>query len=598
MGVTFYQILDRSGTLVAIHQRKDNPDGAKDVLWRRPDGTAGLNGTPVESLPLYGIHRLDGWPEGESVVVTEGEKAADALTAIGIPAVGTVTGAATAPSADVLADLAGRSVIVWPDNDKPGREHMERVAERLDELAVVGWLDWPDAPDKGDAADYLTDGRTADDVRTLLATAHAAPSATPQPSAAPVEVPWPAPLAAEAMHGLAGRFVASVAPWSEADPAAILFGALSMFGALVGPSVHAMAGDAEHPARLNVLVVGPTGKGRKDTAARPSRRLVDLADADFAARIVDGLSSGEGVIYAVRDPVEKVVQVGKGADKHLEQQVVDEGVDDKRLLVRESEFASVLRVSQRDGNILSAVVRKAWESGELRTLTRNNPVTATGAHVVVAGNITRDELLRYLDRTEIASGFMNRFLVCAARRAQVLPDGEGVPAELLAPLGAELRTVVAWARESRLLRRDDGARAIWHAVYERLSDGAPGMYGAATNRAEAQVLRLSVLYAILDRSPVITGEHLMAALAVWQYAADSARWVFGDAIGDPTADAILAALRTRGGMDRTDIRDLFGRHVERSRIEQALVALESYGRIRRGKDTATGGRPRETWHVV
>jgi len=47
---------------------------------------------------------------------------------------------------------------------------------------------------------------------------------------------------------------------------------------------------------------------------------------------------------------------------------------------------------------------------------------------------------------------MNRFLLCAARRAQVLPDGEGVPDAALVPLAEELRDVVDWAREPRLLR--------------------------------------------------------------------------------------------------------------------------------------------------
>jgi hypothetical protein len=404
--------------------------------------------------------------------------------------------------------------------------------------------------------------------------------------------PWPDPLAPEAYHGLAGRFVQAVTPHSAADPAAILMQGLSMIGCLVGDRVHATAGDAPHPARLNVLTVGPTGKGRNDTAGRPARRLVAFADPSFAERIVEGLSSGEGIIWAVRDPVEKLVQVGKGADRHPELEVVDEGVTDKRLMVRESEFAQALRVSQRDGNILSPVVRRAWESGDLRTLTRNNPVCATGAHVVIAGNITRDELLRYLDRTEVASGFMNRFLLCAAKRAQVLPDGEGVPDGELAPIVLELREIVAWAQEPRLLRRDERASAVWHAIYPRLSDGQPGLFGAATNRAEAQVLRLSVLYAILDRSPVITGPQLMAALAVWQYASASARWIFGDALDDPIADAILAALRTRGSLTRTAIGELFGRHVERARIEQALVTLESLSRARRtqeGHGWTTGG---------
>jgi hypothetical protein len=95
----------------------------------------------------------------------------------------------------------------------------------------------------------------------------------------------------------------------------------------------------------------------------------------------------------------------------------------------------------------------------------------------------------------------------------------------------------------RRLRRDAEATAIWQDVYPSLSEGAPGLFGAATSRAEAQVLRLSVLYAALDRSAVITADHLLAALAVWRYAEESARWIFGDATGDPTADTIIGALR-------------------------------------------------------
>jgi hypothetical protein len=89
----------------------------------------------------------------------------------------------------------------------------------------------------------------------------------------------------------------------------------------------------------------------------------------------------------------------------------------------------------------------------------------------------------------------------------------------------------------------------------------------------------------------------MAALAVWRYAADSARWVFGDAMGDEIADAIMAAIRIRGSMDRTDIGALFARHVARDRIERALVALETADRIRRDAEP-TGGRPREVWHAA
>ena len=122
------------------------------------------------------------------------------------------------------------------------------------------------------------------------------------------------------------------------------------------------------------------------------------------------------------------------------------------------------------------------------------------------------------------------------------------------------------------------------------------MFGAATNRAEAQVLRLSVFYAILDCSTAVRAEHLLAALAVWRYAEQSARWIFGDAVGDPVADTILAALRQQP-MSRNDLYNLFGRNVSRSRIEQALGLLARLGLAAPSTEPSDGPRPREVWRA-
>lgn len=93
---------------------------------------------------------------------------------------------------------------------------------------------------------------------------------------------------------------------------------------------------------------------------------------------------------------------------------------------------------------------------------------------------------------------------------------------------------------------------------------------------------------------MVTAEHLLAALALWDYCAASARRIFGDALGDPAADRVLAALRASGPLDRTQINELFGRHLPGSRLEQALAALLAAGRARTWKEQ-TGGRPRSMW---
>src|SRR5207249_3776293 len=180
------------------------------------------------------------------------------------------------------------------------------------------------------------------------------------------------------------------------------------------------------------------------------------------------------------------------------------------LWVTESEFATVLRVAQREGNTITAIARRAWDHDILQSMTRNSPAVATGAHIVITGHVTREELRRYLDRTELASGFANRFLWFAVTRGQLLPDGERVPDEVIARLAKKLQRVWKWAQTPRRLQRDAAARQLWHEVYADLSAGKPGLLGAATSRAEAQVLRLSVIYAILDCPEVITVDHLHA----------------------------------------------------------------------------------------
>jgi hypothetical protein len=137
----------------------------------------------------------------------------------------------------------------------------------------------------------------------------------------------------------------------------------------------------------------------------------------------------------------------------------------------------------------------------------------------------------------------------------------------------------------------------WEEVYGPLSEGKGGMFGAVTGRSEAQVRRLAALYAVLDESDEIEPQHLEAALALWQYAEDSARYIFGDATGDPVADTIYAALKGAGtdGMSRTDISNLFKRHMSAERIGQALAFLLETGRAEPKQNTDTGGRPSEWW---
>ena len=428
-----------------------------------------------------------------------------------------------------------------------------------------------------------------------------APGNAPEGGDLPTTTPWPEPLAPEGFHGLAGELVAMLDPHTEADPVAVLLSFFVAFGGVVGRGPHFVADAAAHYTNLFAVLVGRTAKGRKGSSQAQVQRLLRTVDSDWALdRIQYGLSSGEGLIWAVRDPIAKHQPVRE--DNRVvdyEDVVEDPGVTDKRLLLVEPEFASTLRVMGRDGNTLSATIRQAWETGDLRILTKNSPGKATGAHISIIGHITRDEVLRHLDTTEAANGFANRFLWVCVKRSKLLPDGGRTDQVDFASFTRRLREAVDFARTVREMERDDDARDLWHQVYPQLSQEVPGLLGAVIGRAEPQAMRLACLYALLDQSPVVQREHLEAALAVWTYCEASARFIFGDTLGDPTADTILRALRqATNGLTRTEISDLFGRNRRASDISRALGRLLEAGLAICLPDAATGGRPAERWYAV
>lgn len=417
-----------------------------------------------------------------------------------------------------------------------------------------------------------------------------------RPAGSPTAREWPAPLDIAAYCGLAGEIVRAIEPHTEADSAALLVQVLIAFGALVGRGPHVRVEGDEHHTNLFAVLVGETAKARKGTSWGRVRQI--FSRVPYWPTEVSGLSTGEGLKFAVRDPTERVEHANKTGNTSRVQ--IDPGVADKRLLVVESEFAQVLRQGARAGNTLSATVRAAWDTGRLATLTKNDPVTATGAHVCIVGHITADELRAELTATDSANGFANRFIFSCARRSKVLPfGGEPIPDDVLAEFARRIMLVVETARRLGEVRMTAAAREAWADVYPTLSEGHRGLFGAVTARAEAQCLRLALTFALADSSDAIDRPHLLAALALWQRAEASGRYIFGSALGDPVADEILRALHVAGGegLTRTKIRDQFGRHQTAERIGTALDSL-SKRKLARPESQATEGRHSEVWRCV
>jgi hypothetical protein len=416
-----------------------------------------------------------------------------------------------------------------------------------------------------------------------------------KPEASGEGLPWPS-VAQDVHHGLAGEVVRNIEPHTESDPMAILVQYLSSFGNAIGRGPYYQVEGDRHFTNLFAVLVGQSSKARKGTAAGRIRQIFEVADPEWIRkRNHGGMSSGEGLIWQVRDPIKQWV---KGETGKSEREV-DPGVQDKRLMIFEPEFGGVLQVMQRQGNTLSRVIRDAWDRGDLDTLVKNAPARATGAHVSIVGHITDAELRKGLDRVSMANGYANRFLFVCVRRARVLPHGGSLPDETVRDLGNRTCLAIEEARKIGRVRMNQEARRAWERLYPTLSEGQPGLLGAILGRAEAQTVRLAVLYALLGRSAEIKPEHLRAAVALWEYCEASARYIFDELLGDRCADQILQALRHAGsaGMTRTKIRDMFQRHVKAAEIDEALTGLLRAGKARFGRHS-TGGAPVEVWLAI
>jgi hypothetical protein len=392
----------------------------------------------------------------------------------------------------------------------------------------------------------------------------------------PAHDPWPGPPAGAAFSGLVGELVSALAPASESDPVAILVQLLVGLGSLLGRGPHYRVGASRHHTNEFAVLVGPSGSGRKGSSWDLVETVLARLDADFVAgRVVAGLSSGEGLIWHVRDG-----QHGPDSDP--------------RLLVLEPELASVLKCCSRESNTLSPVLRSAWDGKSLQVITKHDPARASLAHVSVIGHITAPELVRHVSALEMANGFANRFVFICVRRSKLLPEGGELDEALLAPLLRRLAEALSHAAP-RPVRFDEAARALWWQRYFSLSTSAPGLLGAILGRAEAHTVRLALIYALIDGAPAITLSHLEAALALFDYAARSAAFIFGDSLGDRVADEIWQAIsRSPGGLTRSQIRDLFERNKSKAEIDAALGALRAAGRIEPSA-LAGHGRPAELW---
>ena len=175
-----------------------------------------------------------------------------------------------------------------------------------------------------------------------------------------------------AFHGLAGRYVKKIAPYTEADPKGILVHFFLAYGNAIGRKAHfSFSGDAHYAADF-ATIIDDTGFGRKNMAWKAARWIFCHAATGWVENCImpGGIGSGEALIVRLSNPSEK------------------------RVFMLESEFSRLLRVARRDNSIVSQILRMGWEEDTLYNATKKEVIVASGYRLSLIPHITPEELQR------------------------------------------------------------------------------------------------------------------------------------------------------------------------------------------------------------
>jgi len=577
-----------------VDGKKTRPQHMIKGQWR-----TGVNGRRFIPWRLPTLARAS---TDRTLHIVEGERCAHALTQAGALATTLPMGSSHSPERVLEADLAPLlrfgTLVLWPDNDEPGRAYMAAWGHRLidvglppDRLYVCD--PWAGMTTGYDVADYL-DRDTLDSLRAMprmpwvewiTPTPDEEVEADEDPFGNLAGIPWPDPLGAPAYHGILGEIVRAAEPDSEADPAGILAEMLARFAHMVGQGPHFRYGHTQHPACVWVLLAGDTAQGRKGTASDVARYYCHLAirlGDPGCCKPAEAFGSGEGVIDLLADKPDEPLA---------------EARERKRVLAMSSEFSTVLATAARKGSTLAQTLRQAWDNTPLTVKIRNSRLYASDYHLALIGHLTPADIDAFTNLTDFKSGSINRFLIFAVRRSKQLPLGGARDPDRDWALSNRLRDAVLYARSlgDQEISWSLSGQQAWVEAYASVTDTRPGLLGDILGRGAAQVTRLAVIYALADQCCEVDRIHVEAALEVWRYVCDSAAHLFGNRSEDSIQDNLLGILRIHypEHLTRTQIYRLYNCHQQANKIQAALSSLEAAGLITR-VDMGSGGGRRAT----
>ncbi len=409
--------------------------------------------------------------------------------------------------------------------------------------------------------------------------------------------PPPVPDTDAMLSGIIGEIARAGADGKEVHPVAIAAAALSWLSAEIGPDIYLPIGDPIHHVNLYTLHIGRSARGGKGESLglvnRIRNRIThDREDHPLGQVHTGGLSSREGLARAVHDGFKE------GKDDVP-------AVDDKRLWIVEAEFSNVLAQGKREGNTLLPALRDVWDGGSIQPLTKGRGMWSTRPHIALHGNITPGELQARIEAREINGGTFNRILMVWAERTSLVALPAATDTSVVADFARRIEDVIRWAkgtypttRNSRKASMTPEAAKLYSSLYPGLKRPHPAgdLVAAATERRAPICLRIALIHAVLEKSLMITPDHIRVGNAWAQYGADTAAYVLAG-MGGQARDAdkerkVLEFLGKRSDKEadrKTITASCFGNRVSGKDLDRVLVPLVDDGAIHRREENPKGG---------
>lgn len=508
-----------------------------------------------EPRPLFNLPALLANQESP-IYVVEGEKCVDALTALGLLATTSAGGSQAARFTD-WAPLAGRLVVILPDNDAAGRKYAETVADILDGLgATVVVVVFDDLAAGGDVADLLE--RCPDDVARNALRERIEAQAT-QTQAVPAEEGsthvsgldyqlFPV----ETLPDSVATFVAECAAAVRCDAAFVALPVLTLLGAAIGNSRRLwLKRTHEAPAILWTGIIGESGTGKtpaiRTALASAYKHEQALRQQDPPRRLLVGDATTEALAHLMASNARGI------------------------LCVRDELagwFGSIDRYTDRRGGsspdraFLLSAYDGVPDSVDRRTGDRRN-LLIPRISLWLTGGIQPGILARAMGTVEREAGLLSRLLLaCPPSRPQMYSDDD-VSEATQERFDNVLKSLLALEGDA-VVPLSPEAKQLWRVFHDRTAvetNRLSGDLAAAWSKFRDTALRLALILHLAESSAdVVTLRTMERAILLTEWFKQETRRVYAILADVPRQqaertedEALLTWMARRGWVTQRDI---------------------------------------------